>query len=155
MPISRELLEFDRDETGTVLAQLAALPDGSWMNIEPIVDDDDLQDLRDRTPHPLLRIFSARGRPIPFGTIVATPDGYSVGLEHARGEPVLRQLKEFGIRAPSTWQQEQDHPRRGVVFTVPRDESPQILLEWVLDAATALSDVPIRGRWSAVVAGPG
>jgi hypothetical protein len=118
------------------------------------VDEHDLEELRSRTPHPLLRVFSARGRPIPFGTIVAAADGYSLGLEHSRGAPVLRQLKEWGVRTPSSWQQEQDHPRRGVVFTVPRDEAASTMLTWLLDAATALADVPIRGRWSAVVANP-
>ncbi|HEV8295828.1 MAG TPA: hypothetical protein VGQ20_00980 [Acidimicrobiales bacterium] len=154
MSIHRELFEFERGQAGAVLEQLATLADGSWMNIEPVIDETELEDLRARTPHPILRIFSARGRPIPFGTIVAAADGYSVGLEHGRGAPVVRELRDVGVRAPSSWQQEQDHARRGVVYTVPRDESPAALLDWLLDAATALSDVPIRGQWSAVVASP-
>lgn len=152
MALDRRLIEFDRGDTSEVERCLADLAEGAWINIEPIVDEDDLADLRERTPHPLLRIFSAKGRPIPFATVVLEHDDLAVGLEHARGARVVRELADLGIRAPSSWQQQQDHPKRGVVYAVPRDEAPITVLSWLLDAATALSDVPIRGRWSAVVA---
>jgi hypothetical protein len=133
---------------------LASLPDGAWINIEPIVETDDLDELRARLPHPLVRIFSAKGRPIPFGTIVAQQDGLAVGLEHSRGARVVPELRELGITAPAGWRQQQDHAKRGVVYLVPRDERPAVIVEWILAAATAVADVPIRGSWSAMVATP-
>lgn len=152
MAVERELIEFDRGDLTEVTRRLDDLAEGAWMNIEPIVDDDDLAQLRETTPHPILRIFSAKGRPIPFATVVVQHDGLAVGLEHSRGARVVPELREYGVRAPSSWEQQQDHPKRGVVYAVPRDESPDVLLAWILDAATAVSGVPIRGRWSAVIA---
>lgn len=154
MAIHRDLIEFDRAGCDEVLDRLESLPDGAWINIEPVVDDDDLEDLRTRTPHPLLRVFSAKGRPIPFATVVAASDGLSIGLEHGAGARVVPELRERGIQAPGSWRQEQDHPRRGVVYVAPRDERPEVILRWILDAATELAGVPIHGRWSAVVASP-
>jgi hypothetical protein len=152
MAVDRELIEFDRDDLSEVERRLAALPDGAWMNIEPIIEEADLEELRARTPHPLLRIFSAKGRPIPFGTIVAEPTELAVGLEHPQGAAVIPRLRELGIVAPASWRQRQDHPRRGVVYAVPRDEAAGVVLGWLLDAATALAGVTLRGRWSAVIA---
>jgi hypothetical protein len=152
--VTRRLLEFARDDTAELEQLLAALPDGGWVNIEPIVDDGDLDDLRANAPHPLLRIFSAKGRPIPFGTVVAQEEELAVGLEHSRGARVVPELRELGITAPAGWRQQQDHAKRGVVYAVPRDENPALVLGWILASATALSDVPIRGRWSAMVATP-
>jgi hypothetical protein len=149
------LIEFQRFETDEVEEALAHLPDGGWVNIEPIIEQDDLDDLRARTPHPLLRMFSAKGAPIPFGTVVAQPDGLAVGLEHSRGRRVLPELRELNIVAPSSWRQQQDHAKRGVVYLAPRDESPRVVVAWIVAAATALTAVPIRGAWSAMVATPG
>jgi hypothetical protein len=154
MAVSRRLIEFQRSETEEVEEALAGLSDGAWVNIEPIIEQADLDELRERTPHPLLRIFSAKGAPIPFGTVVAQPDGLAVGLEHARGHRVVAELRELGIVAPSTWQQQQDHAKRGVVYLAPRDEAPKVVIDWILAAASALTEVPIRGAWSAVVATP-
>jgi|EndMetStandDraft_8_1072994.scaffolds.fasta_scaffold524105_2 hypothetical protein len=154
MTVTRRLVEFERHDTAEVEALLASLPDGAWVNVEPIVDDDDLQDLRQSTPHPLLRVFSAKGRPIPFATVVAQQDALAVGLEHSRGARVAPELRELGLSAPPSWRQQQDHAKRGIVYAVPREESAHIILEWILSAATALSAVPIRGRWSAMVAVP-
>jgi hypothetical protein len=154
MAVSRRLIEFQRFDTEEVEVALAELPDGAWMNIEPFVDEADLEALRERTPHPLLRMFSAKGRPIPFGTIVAQQDGLAVGLEHSRGRQVLPELHELNITPPASWRKQQDNAKRGVVYLAPRDESPKALLGWILAAATALTDVPIRGAWTAVVATP-
>ena len=154
MAVSRRLIEFQRHDTTEVEAALAGLRDGGWVNIEPIIDDDDMADLRANAPHPLLRIFSAKGRPIPFGTVVAQEDGLAVGLEHSRGKQVLAVLRELGVTAAPGWRKQQDNATRGVVYLVPRDEDPAVVLGWILSAATALTEVPIHSRWSAVVATP-
>jgi hypothetical protein len=151
----RRLIEFERDDTSEVEGALAALDVGSWMNIEPFVPEDDLAELRARTPSALLRIFSAKGRAIPFGTVVVAPTELSVGLEHAMGAKVEPQLRELGITVPDTWRRQQDHPKRGVVYAVPRDESPAVVLGWILDAATAVAGVQVHGRWTAMIATPG
>jgi hypothetical protein len=142
MAVERELIEFLHDDTSDVERRIASLPDGAWVNIEPIVEDEDLDQLRDVTPHPVVRIFSAKGRPIPFGTIVAQSGALEVGLEHSRGARVIDELRDLGVSAPESWRLQQDHPRRGLVYAVPRHER----------AGVVLAEVPMRGRWSAVVA---
>jgi hypothetical protein len=152
--VSRRLIEFARFDTAEVEEALRHLPDGGWVNIEPIVEQDDLDELRDKTPHPLLRMFSAKGAPIPFGTIVVQSDGLAVGLEHSRGRRVLPELRELNIVAPDSWRLQQDHAKRGVVHLAPRGEQPQVVVAWICAAATAVSAVPIRGAWTAMVATP-
>jgi hypothetical protein len=154
MAVTRRYIEFARFETGEVEDAIASMPDGAWINIEPIVEAHDLDELRARLPHPIVRLFSAKGRPIPFGTIVAQSDGLAIGLEHSRGRRVVPELDELGIRPPATWVRQQDHAKRGVVYLAPRDAQPRVIVEWILSAATALTDVPIRGNWSAMVATP-
>ncbi|HEX7094231.1 MAG TPA: hypothetical protein VF183_00005, partial [Acidimicrobiales bacterium] len=105
-------------------------------------------------PHPIVRLFSAKGRPIPFGTVVAQPDGLSIGLEHGVGSRVVPLLREHGIHAPRAWRQQQDHARRGVVYAAPRDEDPSVVVAWILDAAAVLAEIPLRGVWSAMIATP-
>jgi hypothetical protein len=152
--VSRRWIEFQPVDTDEVEDALANLPDGGWMNIEPIIEQDDLDELRNRMPHPLLRLFSAKGAPIPFGTVVAQPDGLAVGLEHSRGRRVVAELHERDIVAPDTWRRQQDHAKRGVVYLAPRDESPEVIVRWICAAAAALTEVPIRGAWTAMVATP-
>jgi hypothetical protein len=154
MAVTRRFIEFARFDAGEVEVAIASMPDGAWINIEPIIEAHDLDELRARLPHPVIRLFSAKGRPIPFGTVVAQADGLAVGLEHSRGHRVLPELDELGIRAPGSWLRQQDHAKRGVVYLAPRDEQPRVVVEWILAAATALTDVPIRGNWSAVVSTP-
>lgn len=154
MAITRELIEFDRGSTAEVVERLAALPDGAWVNLEPVLPQEDLDEIRARAPHSLVRLFSAKGRRIPFGTVVAQRDALSVGLEHGVGARVVPLLREQGIHAPSSWRQQQDHARRGVVFAVPRDEDPAVIVAWILDAAAAVAEIPLRGVWSAMIATP-
>jgi hypothetical protein len=154
MAVSRELIEFDRGDTSEVEARIAALPDGGWVNLEPILPDEDLDEIQQRSSSALVRIFSARGRPNPFGTIVAQREALAVGLEHGQGKRIVPELRELGIRVPKTWRQQQDHARRGVVYETPRDEDPHVIVAWILDAAAASAVIPLRGRWSAMVATP-
>lgn len=154
MAVTRELIEFDRGSTDEVVARLAALPEGAWVNLEPVLPEEDLEEIRARAPHALVRLFSAKGRRIPFGTVVVQRDTLSVGLEHGVGARVVPMLREQGIHAPRTWRQQQDHAKRGVVFAVPRDEDPSVIVAWILDAAAAVAEIPLRGVWSAMIATP-
>jgi hypothetical protein len=154
MAVSRDLIEFDRGDTAEVEAVIASLPDGGWVNLEPILPEEDLDEIQQRSANPLVRIFSAKGRPIPFGTVVAERDKLSVGLEHGQGKRIIPELRELGIRAPSSWRQQQDHARRGVVFETPRHEDPHLIVAWILDAAAMSAVIPLRGRWSAMIATP-
>lgn len=154
MAVSRELIEFDRGDTTVVEARIASLAEGSWINLEPILPDEDLDQLQAQSTSALVRVFSPKGRPIPFGTIVAERDSFAVGLEHGQGKRMVLQLSDQGIRVPKSWRQQQDNARRGIVYQVPRDETPLVIVSWILDAAAATAVIPLRGRWSAMVATP-
>ena len=119
-----------------------------WVNLDPDVDDDDLPPPRGA----LGALFSGRGRDIPRATWVgATPkDSASVGVEHGAGRRVRDVMGELGLALPSAWTIIQDHPRRGFVAAVPQDDLVTTF-EWLLAAATALSSVPLTGRWQAEV----
>ena len=153
----RAYIEFRRQDPSEVveaIEALAARGDGSWVNIEPIIDRADLDAVK--PGNPLLRLLSSRGPLIPFGTYVTAsptakrPDVAQVGLQHGAGQRAVAQLAQHGIECPPDWVQLDDSPKRGMVFRVPDDQPIDDLVEWVLAAATALSQVRIREHWSAV-----
>jgi hypothetical protein len=45
----------------------------------------------------------------------------------------------------------QDHPRRGLVAEVPADADNAAVIDWLLQAATAVCQVEATGRWRAAV----
>jgi hypothetical protein len=152
--IDRRLLEFSDDDLADVVAALHELREGGWVNIEPYVDQAELDDLRARTPHPLVRAFQKAGAPIPLGTIARTGQGLSIGLEHGHGARALPFLREHGTGQPEDWKLKQDHPRRGLVFEAPATTDLQAAVRWILCAAKLLGSVRIGREWTALVCRP-
>jgi len=105
-----------------------------------------------------VRVFSGRGGKIPFGTFV--PGDHrkdklgQVGLEHSAGPRGLQQLRDAGIVLPAGWRMRQDHSKRGIVCDVPRDESPDVIVRWILDASLQLCEIDLTGWWTAVISVP-
>jgi hypothetical protein len=153
--IERRLVEFSDDDLDEVVAAVRALRDGEWINVEPYVDQADLDELRARTPSALVRIFSKAGGPIPLGTIARTGSVLSVGLEHPYAARAIPFLREHDVAPPAEWKLKQDHARRGLVFEAPADTDPQALLRWILRAGKLLGTVRIGREWTALVCTPG
>jgi hypothetical protein len=151
MAFSRRLVEFVSEHPSEVVAAIDALAEGEWVNIEPFVDQHELDALRERTPHPLVRMFAKAGAPIPLATVMRTKQGYSLGLEHGHGARVLPVLRERGAVLPAGWVVKQDHPRRGVVIEADHDADIADALGWLLGAARTLSAVAIGDQWTALV----
>ncbi len=146
-----EELEFDEAETAPVLARMQQQTEAGrgWINLSPGIDEDvDVPPTRT-----LFSFLSARGPALPLATWSAGPPGKraSIGLQHAGGPKALARLAEVGIIRPSGWLKVQDHPRRGLVITVPPGEDHDEVLYWLLSAAHALSAVPLTGDWLARV----
>ncbi len=154
MAIQRHLVEFRTDDPGEVLAALDALQPGEWCNLEPFVAADDLDELRARTPHPLLRMFMKAGAPIPLGTVMLDGDTLSVGLEHSHAARAIPYLREHGVDTPRAWKVKQDHARRGIVLAVPVGTPRREILDWVVAAAGLLSSVPVGAQWTALLCRP-
>lgn len=149
-----EVLVFDRRHLDPVVAlmrPLAAARDG-WLVVDPGVDVEDLV-----PPSNLLGLFTGRGSDVPQCSWVpgerrrGRPTPLSVGVQHGAGRRARPALVEHGIHVPAGWTVVSDHPKRGLVLQVP-DEAPHAeVLGWLLQAASALSRVPLDDEWRASV----
>jgi len=127
------------------MRSLTERPDG-WINIEPTIRDD--VDLTPRSP--LAAFLANRGPVLPFATWIPGPVA-TLGIEHSTGPKVAARLADNGVVIPNAWPIKQDHPRRGLVVELPDELTPEAVLELVLDAGTALVELPIDTIWSAVI----
>ncbi|MGH9017395.1 MAG: hypothetical protein ACRDY1_06580 [Acidimicrobiales bacterium] len=149
------VLTFAPNETSAVLVhmdRLGARHEG-WINLIPLVREEDEPD----PPVAIGSLFSASGPLIPVCTWAAGKDGRrgverdSLGVEHATGTKLVARLAGLGLALPEGWRWEQDHPKRGLVVRPPLETAHEAQLDWVLEAGTALSRVPLTGQWEARV----
>jgi len=150
-----EELEFAAADDAELLGHMGTLSGlgTGWINIEPVIDEE----YEPAPPGPFAflggsthTVTTATWRP---GRIQA--DGSAkpttIGLQHAAGTHVARRLRELGLPLPAGWRITQDHPRRGLVVSVPPDADHGEVLRWLLEASTATCAVPTTGRWRAAV----
>jgi hypothetical protein len=142
-------LSSDRAEVLGQIVEISARRDGkAWFDLVPYVHEEDLA-----PESSLVKAFSAKGPPIPRGTFIPPVERRGrvqpgrVGLEHPTGRYAVRRLGEIGIYLPEGFITKQDHARRGLVFEVDPDVSPELILDFLLDAAAALAEVPVGERW--------
>ena len=157
MAVDRQMIEFTPDDIDAVVARVAEVIERGegWLNIEPIVGEVAMDEIRRSAPPAIVRVFSGRGGKIPFGTFVPgdhrKDKSGQVGLEHSAGPRGLQQLRDAGIVLPAGWRMRQDHGKRGIVCDVPRDESPAVIVRWILDASMRLCEIDLTGWWTAVI----
>lgn len=120
-----------------------------WVNFDPLLDLDDIPP----PPSGLGALFSAKGPPIPRATWIAPTrrrrkvEPATIGMEHGRGRRALPFLAELEIYRDSSWRTLSDAPKRGLVIALPPEATNTKVLEWLVQAASALSTVPLGGRW--------
>ena len=157
--IEKELIEFRSDDASplvTIIGELSAAQRG-WVNVEPIVDEDDLRTV---PKGGLRRVLSNKGPSIPFATYVPKEPGrkrptpQSIGLQHPAGPRVVEVLAAAGVDVPERWFVQDQASKRGMVVLVPDGEPAADIAAFMLSAARAVSEVPVRGWWSAVVHRP-
>ena len=145
-----EILGVDGDRPESLVDAVDAVAaGGGWLNIEPVVDDEQRSDVPG-----IFAWFSARGPQVPVGTFVAGSDRSpaSVGIEHGAGRDAGDRLKEAGVGAPGTWLLRQDHPKRGLVWEVHSgDIDAEGVVDLLLRATALLCPLTHKGRWSASV----
>ena len=150
-----DILEFlpeHLDPVVEVMGELAADNSG-WLTIDPAVLEEHMPPL----PSAFGRLVSNRGPYVPRSTWVPAdverrrPEPMSVGILHATGPRVEARLADKDVPVPERWRAVSDHPKRGLVLYVPIDVDHRDILTWVLDAATALTRVPLTGQWRAAI----
>ncbi len=141
------------------MEEMAARGDGEgWVNITPVVKDEDLLRIPDRSG--LAGWFSARGPAVPVATWMppatgSRPRPAQVGLAHGTGPNALPRLADEGVVLPADWTKRQDHAKHGVVADLPGEVDLDAVVDWLLTAASRLSPVVSVGdRWQAVVHRP-
>ena len=140
------------DEVVAIMAELAAAHAG-WMNLQPDVPVEDVPD----TGSPFGRLLTATGPPVPLGSWVpgevrrGGPEPTSLGLQHPGGRRAIWRLRDVGIVVPDGWKVLADHPRRGLVLSLPDGADPAIALDWLVRAAIELTDIALPDAWRAAV----
>jgi hypothetical protein len=151
-----EVIVFVPDHPDEVIARMRRLAvdrDG-WVNLHPLIETEE-QVPPDTSP--LLSWLAAKGPAIPEATWVPgevkrkriEPD--SIGIQHAAGTKARITLAERGAAVPDEWRLRADHPRRGLVVELPEGVDARRVVDWLVSAARALSDVQLPERWVAAI----
>lgn len=126
---------------GDVTPLLGRLDGAVFVNLRPAVDADEVP-----ARSGLGQLFGNRGPTVPLATW--TPG--EIGLQHAAGQRAVPFLADRGIAVPDEWYVVSDHPKRGLVLRV-YDTPAEVVLRWLVQAATAACPLAIVGAWHAVV----
>ena len=141
-------LEDDqKDELASAFEKILSL--NGWVNVEPVVEDDS----RGETPG-LFSWFSARGPQVPVGTLVFEGEDklVSLGISHGVGRNARDTLEHEGIHAPVSWQLKQDHPKRGFVWEVGKEElETRSAADFLMEATYKLCPTAQERLWTAAV----
>ena len=148
-----EILSVDGDRSEPLVdAVTGVVADSGWVNVEPVVNDDQRSDVPG-----IFAWFTARGPQVPVGTFVAGSDRSpaSVGIEHGTGRDAGDRLNEAGVGAPVAWLSRQDHPKRGLVWEAqPGDLDPEVVVNLLLRATALMCSLPHEELWLAAVSRP-
>lgn len=140
------------DEITAIMERMAAAHAG-WLNVQPDVAVEDVPD----TGSPFGRLLTATGPPVPLGSWVPGPERRgsveptSLGLQHPGGRRAVWRLRDAGIAVPDTWKVLSDHPRRGLVLSLPDRTDPALTLDWLIRAAVELTEMVLPDVWRAAV----
>ena len=134
-----ELEDAQKDELAAAFEKVLSI--NGWVNVEPVVEDDS----RGETPG-LFSWFSARGPQVPVGTMVFE------GIAHGAGRNASEILEHEGIHAPVSWQLKQDHPKRGFVWEVRKEElETSSAADFLMEATYKLCPAVQERLWIAAV----
>ena len=152
MAIDHRQVHFRTSDTEEVVVEISEIADRAngkeWITISPWVDPEHVP-----VVSMLRRIFSARGSRVPEVTWVPAhrSEPAQLGILHSRGANAHEWIVESGGQVPESWVILSDHSKRGLLFAVHPDSPPDQVLEFAVDAARLLADVPTDDRWIAQV----
>ena len=156
MAIHFRTFEFTDQDYGEVTALLRGNhqvnQQNYWVNIEPAVEEDQVH-----SSSVFWKMFSSRGPIIPKFTWVPSYEKKQqimptqIGITHPVGTKAVHRLKEFEIEIPSEWTVEQDHPKRGIVLSLPSAYSDEEVINLAVGSLRVLSPFDFYGKFSASV----
>ena len=151
-PQEFEFVAHDDPELAAHMTEVAAGGTG-WINVVPLIEENHQPPapgpfaFLGGSTHQVPTVTWMPGKHLPDGTTRPT----TVGVQHAAGAHLAWKLGDFGLTLPEGWRITQDHPRRGLVATVPPGAAPGAVMDWLLRLAAAVCTVPSTGRWEASV----
>lgn len=152
LPFQFEFSAFD-DADLMAAVDAAASKGSGWINLEPVVEEEHLPE----RPGPFA-FLAGPSHEVPTATWVPGRHGSrgetkptTIGLQHAAGRRLAWRLADLGVPLPDGWRVTQDHPRRGLVVSVPSSADPHAVVTWLLQLADVVCVVPSTGRWRASV----
>ena len=122
-----------------------------WFNIEPDVDQRSVH-----TGSIFWKAFSSRGPRIPQFTWTSATDRKGnfqpseIGLTHPTGIAVLERIQSFQINVPNGWQLIQDHPKRGIVFQLPKTYDPEEVVVFATSVIPVVSPFEFAGSFKLI-----
>lgn len=149
------MVHFRLVDTSEVVGEIDAIAaadgSGQWLTISPWVDPEHLP-----VVSVLRRLFSARASKVPEVTWVpaTAKQPAHLGVLHGTGPHAVQRLVDAGVELPEGWSAIQDHSKRGLLFEIVADESAVTILEFGLECAQVLAEVPTDDRWIAQVSTP-
>jgi len=137
----------DLERVVDAMVELTAAQQG-WITLQPGIHPDD-------APRPqsiIGKVFTAHGPPVPVCTWVAPepkqkPPHPEIGVLHGRGPKAEQRLAGLGQVVPDHWVVLADHSKRGLVVAIHPEADPHDVLAWLLAAGTALTMIPVTGKW--------
>ncbi len=150
--IEHRQVHFRTDDCSEVTAAIDEIAERAngreWITISPWVDPEHLP-----VVSMLKRIFSARGSKVPEVTWVPAQgnEPAQFGLLHSRGADAHGRLVESDATIPPTWIKVSDHSKRGLLYGVHPDTTPDQVVTFAIEAAQVLAEVPTDDRWIAQV----
>ncbi len=147
-----ERVGFKAGEAGEILGYMTLLAQAGdgWINLVP-----NTVEAERPTSLGFFTLFGGGSNGVTMCTWIPERDTRggrchtSLGISHTTGHKLGSELPSLAI--PENWAIKQDHPRRGLILTVPSDESHELVLAWALRTLEALSPVGVIGSWQAEI----
>ncbi len=156
MAVHFHTIEFSDQNYGEVIALLRGNhqvnKQNYWVNIEPAVEEGDVH-----SSSVFWKVFSSRGPIIPKFTWVPSYEKKQqimpgqIGITHPVGTKAVQRLKKFEVQIPSDWIVCQDHPKRGIVLSLPEIYSDEEVVNLAMGALRVLSPFEFHGKFLASV----
>lgn len=152
MTLRPETVELDDpDDLGGLIETMRSFTDRGhgWINVRPDV----AADAAPVTGTALSRFFRRNSPDVALGTWMApspdSPDAPQLlGLQHGLGARIAPLLDSWGVPLAPTWRRTQDSPRRGLLVSVPAEESHETVLRWLLTVTTSATRRKTAGTWT-------
>jgi hypothetical protein len=153
-----DIVHFFRSDPAELLGVLNDLGrdrDG-WVNIQAVEAEEEAPDAPPARAG-MFNFLTARGPRVPVGTWVPGAVGAkraerdSIGIQHPAGPKANRQLLAAGVNPPEGATLLSDHPRRGLVLSLPNGTDPAVVLAWLFAASAVLAPDPLPETWVAII----